>query len=118
MGWEIEMTDEFEQWLRACDQDLQEKVAAMFPLLNEYGPSLSRPFADTISGSRLANLKELRPTRTARVFFAFDPQRTAILLIGGDKTGRPQARWYRDMVQLAERLYAKHLDEVKHDQED
>lgn len=82
MSWAIEHTDEFEQWLMACDQDTREKVAAMLPLLRERGPQLGRPFVDTLHGSRHSNMKELRPTGTVRVMLAFDPRRTAILQIG------------------------------------
>lgn len=84
----------------------------MFPLLREYGSQLSRPFADTVKGSRYPNMKELRPSETVRIFFAFDPSRTAILLIGGDKAGRPEQRWYKRMIGLADRLYERHLQEV------
>jgi len=52
LSWVIEHTDEFEEWLLDCDQDTQEAVAAMFPLLRERGPQLSHPFADTLQGSK------------------------------------------------------------------
>lgn len=113
MAWEIQTTDEFEEWLLSCDDNVQEKVAAMFPLLREEGPELSRPFADTMKASSYPNMKELRPTKTVRVFFAFDPTRTAILLIGGDKIGKVQDRWYKDMIRTADALYASHLAETK-----
>lgn len=110
--WELEHTEEFEQWLLGCDEAVQEKVVAMFPLLREEGPRLSRPLADTLNGSKYPNMKELRPTQTVRVFFAFDPRRTAILLVGGDKAGKPEGRWYRKMIALADRIYARHLEDI------
>lgn len=103
------MTDEFEQWLESCDEDIQEAVVAIFPLLREQGPQLPRPFADTLNGSRHPNMKELRPAKTIRVMFAFDPRRTGILLIGGDKAGQPQQRWYKRMIAKADKIFDRHL---------
>jgi hypothetical protein len=75
-----------------------------------WGPLLSRPFADTISGSRHANMKELRVQhqgRPYRILFAFDPRRCALLLLGGDKTGND--RWYEEFVPVADSLFDEHL---------
>ena len=80
-------------------------------VLAEYGPTLGRPLVDTLVGSKLANLKELRPRQTnIRVLFVFDPWRSAILLIAGDKTGQWQSRYQRAIPQ-AEQLYATYLEE-------
>lgn len=74
---------------------------------------LGRPLVDTIRGSRHANMKELRPPGgNLRVLFAFNPRRTAILLIGGDKTGRWQ-EWYDEMIPAADDLYDLHLRELE-----
>jgi hypothetical protein len=82
-------------------------------MLEEHGPSLARPFADTVRGSRHANMKELRPRGgNLRVFFAFDPRRAAILLIGGDKTNRWQ-EFYTEMIPRADALYDDHLAELR-----
>jgi hypothetical protein len=76
------------------------------------GPALGRPLVDTVHQSRHANMKELRPpSSNLRVLFAFDPRRTAILLILGDKTGRWDA-WYDEMVPVADDLYDAHLEEI------
>ena len=83
-------------------------------LLEQLGPHLSRPYADTVKGSRHSNMKELRiqcQGRPLRVFFAFDPRRCAILLIGGDKTG--DSRFYERMIPVAERLYDEYLDQLR-----
>ena len=64
--------------------------------------------------SRHSHMRELRiqsSGRPVRVFYAFDPRRTAILLIGGDKTG--DKRFYRRFVPLADRLYDEHIEELK-----
>ena len=79
-------------------------------LLRQLGPNLPRPHADTLTGSRHANMKELRTQhqgRTVRTLFAFDPRRCAILLIGGDKTG--ENRFYQRLSPLADDLYDVHL---------
>ena len=83
----------------------------------ERGPTLGRPFVDTIEGSRFPNMKELRPPGgNIRVLFAFDPRRTAILLLGGDKTGRWKA-WYEENVPAADALYEEHLEELREEGE-
>lgn len=83
-------------------------------MLQEYGPQLTRSHADSIKDSRHSSMKELRTQhagRPLRTFFAFDPRRSAILLIGGDKTG--DKRFYDRMVPRADRLYDRHLDELR-----
>lgn len=112
--WDVEFTDEFEHWWNELDEDEQESLTASVMLLQQLGPHLSRPHADTIKGSRHANMKELRTQhqgRPLRTLFAFDPRRSAILLIGGDKTG--DERFYTRLVPLADRLYDEHLEQLK-----
>lgn len=112
--WEVEYTDEFGQWWQQLTEDEQESVAASVELIAVVGPSLGRPHVDTVHGSRHANMKELRTQhqgRPLRTFFAFDPRRAAILLIGGDKSG--DDRFYERMIPLADRLYDEHLDELR-----
>ncbi len=114
MVWAIEYTDEFGGWWEGLSEGEQESVRAAVLKLEEGGPSLGRPLVDTVSGSRHANMKELRPPShgNLRVLFAFDPRRTAILLIGGDKTGRWR-EWYEEAVPLADRLYEMYLEELR-----
>jgi hypothetical protein len=58
-------------------------------------------------------MKELRPLEShIRIFFAFDPRRTAILLIGGDKTGEWKA-FYKEKGPVADKLYEEHLKALK-----
>jgi hypothetical protein len=88
-------------------------------LLENTGPMLGRPYADTVRSSRHPNMKELRVQAAGdplRIFFAFDPRRMAILLIGGDKTG--DDRFYERMVPLADRLYDEHLAELAEETND
>src|SRR6266480_3763394 len=97
--WAVEYTDEFERWWNSLDSSEQDSVALGVELLEGFGPNLSRPYADTVKGSKHANMKELRTQhqgRPLRTLFAFDPRRCAILPIGGDKTG--DQRFYEKMV--------------------
>jgi hypothetical protein len=111
--WEIEGTNEFAQWYDACSETEQEAVNEAVAKLEEHGPSLGRPLVDTLSHTRLSNLKELRPSGSfIRILFAFDPRRVAILLIGGDKQAR-WSTWYRENIPIAERLYDEYLDELR-----
>lgn len=114
MEWEVEFTAQFEGWWLDLSEAEQEDVDAKVRLLQQFGPTLPRPHADTLQGSRHANMKELRVShagRPYRVLYAFDPRRTAILLLGGDKTGDPD--WYDRMIPMADRLYDEHLDTLK-----
>ena len=112
--WSIEVTDEFVAWWNTLAEGEQISISASIALLETHGPSLGRPHADTLQGSNYANLKELRTQHAGRPFrtlFAFDPRRTAILLIGGDKTG--DDRFYDRMIPLAEALYETYLQEIR-----
>lgn len=109
MTWEVEYTDEFEGWWLSLDGDEQESIAASVGLLEEFGPHLSYPHSSAIRSSQHA-MRELRVQhkgRPMRVLYAFDPRRTGILLIGGNKTG--DDRWYEKMVPIADKLYDEHL---------
>jgi hypothetical protein len=114
MGWEVEFTDEFEKWWESLSEDQQESVAASVGLLEEVGVHLSFPHSSGINGSKHAHMRELRIQHKGdpcRVLYAFDPRRSAILLIGGNKTGND--RWYETFVPLADRLYDEHLEQLK-----
>ena len=112
--WEIEFTDEFETWWNSLDESEQESLAASIGLIEQIGPHLGRPHSDTVKGSRHANMKELRTQHKGhpiRTFYAFDPRRMAVLLIGGDKTGDGQ--FYERRVPKADTLFDDHLEELK-----
>jgi len=114
MAWDVEYTDEFETWwINELDSAGRESVAAYVALLEERGPALEYPYSSGIRRSRYSHLRELRiqhEGRPYRVLYAFDPRRTAILLLGGTKKG--DDRWYEVNVPLAEKLYATHLEEL------
>jgi hypothetical protein len=91
VAWPVEFTDEFEEWWNSLHEQEQDAVAATVQMLQEDGPTLRRPASDVIASSKHPNMKELRAKvkgkeKHLRVLYAFDPKRTAILLIGGDKT--------------------------------
>ncbi|WP_153558150.1 type II toxin-antitoxin system RelE/ParE family toxin [Roseimaritima sediminicola] len=117
-NWDIEYTDEFEVWWNSLDANEQDAIDRSVRLLASRGPQLSRPHADTVQGSKFDNMKELRTQhhgRPYRTFFAFDPRRTAILLIGGDKTG--DDRFYDRLIPLADALFETYLGELKQEGE-
>lgn len=114
MSWEVEYTDEFEAWWLTLSEDEQISVAASVQLLEERGPQLPFPHSSGINNSRHSHLRELRTQhegRPYRTLYAFDPRRTAILLLGGDKTGKDQS--YEKNVPVADKLYDEHLNELK-----
>jgi hypothetical protein len=104
---EVIVTAEFQRWSRALDPERKAKVNAMARRVAAGGPTLGRPHVDVIHGSRVRKLKEARVDRGTRVLFAFDSNRSPVMLVGGDKTGKWN-RWYPPRIQLAERLYLDH----------
>lgn len=114
MAYEVEYTDEFGNWWATLNEGEQEDVASVVGLLEEKGPHLPHPYCSGINGSRHSHMRELRiqhEGRPYRVLYAFDPRRSAILLIGGDKTGNN--RWYQQFVPVADDLYDQHLEELE-----
>jgi hypothetical protein len=114
MSWNIEYTDEFGTWWGGLSDAAQEDISAIAEVLMERGPDLPFPHSSGVKGSRHEHLRELRVQsggKPLRIFYAFDPRRTAILLIGGDKTG--DKRFYKRMIPVADRLYDEHIEELK-----
>ncbi|MGE4441744.1 MAG: type II toxin-antitoxin system RelE/ParE family toxin [Desulfomicrobium sp.] len=113
-AWEVEFTEEFETWWRTLTEEEQISLDASVRLLEIFGPALGFPHSSGISGSRHGHMRELRTQhrgRPMRTLYAFDPRRTAILLVGGDKTGND--RWYDEFVLRADALYDEHLRQLK-----
>ena len=114
MAWDVEYTDEFETWWDGLTVEEQESVYASVGLLEERGPQLGHPHSSGIESSKHSHMRELRiqhAGRPYRVLYAFDPRRSAILLIGREKTG--DDRWYEKYVPLADRLYDEHLEALR-----
>ena len=112
MTWVVLFHDAFDTEFAALVEELQDELLAHAKLLAEFGPNLGRPTVNTLKGSRHANMKELRFAwngQVWRVAFAFDPQRQAILLVGGDKCGADQRRFYKRLITVADERYDDHL---------
>lgn len=116
MTWHVATTDAFDEWFGELNERAQVEIIAKVRLLELFGPQLGRPHVDTLKGSQYANLKELRADageQVLRIAFAFDPTRSAILLIGGDKAGKKQQRFYRQLIVRADKLYKQHLADLR-----
>jgi len=112
MTWTVLLHDDFADELTALDEKLQDELLAHAKLLAEFGPNLGRPTVDTLKGTSNANMKEMRFNWMGvvwRVAFAFDPQRQAVLLVGGDKSGADQKRFYKRLISVADNRYSQHL---------
>ncbi len=117
--YEIILTDTFKEWLDELDEFEHDKIMTSIGLLQRFGYQLSRPHADTITDSKIVNLKELRTQingKPYRSFFVFDPLRQAVLLCGGNKTG--DKRFYKRMIPIAESIYSEYLNEFQQDNTD
>ena len=115
--WEITLLEPVETWfLKLCEDDPESanRITDALDFLAQEGPNLGRPMVDRIHGSRLHNLKELRPGSSGhtemRMLLVFDPEREVIILVAGDKSGR-WSDWYRDSIPVAELRYADFLAE-------
>jgi hypothetical protein len=113
MTWQVEVSDEFIEWYDGLNEQEGISVDSAVDMLQDYGPTLGRPYVDTLKGSRYPNMKELRVQhlgRPLRILFAFDPRRNAYLILGGDKTG--DGNWYVAAIHRAEAIFAQHLKEI------
>ena len=110
MQWDVEYTNEFEEWWLRLHDDERESISAYVGMLEELGPRLGHPYSSGVATSRHAHMRELRVQhggRPYRELYAFDPRRVALPLIGGDKPG--DDRWFERFVPVADRLYDEHL---------
>jgi hypothetical protein len=116
MPWPVLFHVAFVEEFREFPQAVQNEIAAMAEMLGAIGPTLKRPHADTLKGSRFANMKELRfgaDDGVWRLAYAFDPERQAILLVAGDKSGVSSARFYKTLITKADTRFQDHLDASK-----
>ncbi len=116
MKWEVEYTNEFEEWWVTLEADTQDAIDVLVGILQEEGPNLPFPYSSKINGSRHSHMRELRIQHGGepyRILYAFDPRRVAVLLIGGNKGGND--RWYEENVLKADKLYDELLEEIKKD---
>lgn len=114
MSWEIEYTDLFGAWWEDLTEAEQVSVKATVDLLEQVGPELPHPYCSQVKGSKYGRMRELRVQHAGkpyRVLYAFDPFRTGILLLGGNKTG--DDRWYAVNVPRADALFGEHLAQLE-----
>lgn len=112
--WDVEYTDEFGEWWDTLTGRQQSAISYIVDMLIQYGVHLSYPYSSSVRGSRHSHMRELRAQsggNPIRVFYAFDPRRSAILLIGGDKTG--DNRFYERLIPIADKLYDDYLEELR-----
>ena len=113
MPYQVNFSPEFRSWWNEQEDDLQDRMLKVIGSLEEKGPHLGRPLADTLEDSNLSNLKELRIQYKGdpyRILYAFDPNREAALLIGGNKANNK--KWYKQMIPLAEAIFATYLENL------
>ena len=116
MAWIVNFYPDFEKEFNEFPNEVQDELLAKALLLEEFGPKLGRPHVDTLKDSKHANMKELRfdaNNGVWRVAFAFDPNRNAILLIAGDKSGSSQSRFYRKLIKKADTRFYAHLSTLQ-----
>jgi hypothetical protein len=116
MVWVVEFHQAFVVEFRQLSPEVQDELLVQAGLLQEVGPTLGRPRVDTLNGSKHANMKELRFNAADgvwRVAFAFDPNRKAIMLVAGDKSGTSERRFYRNLIKTADTRFDDHLKQRK-----
>jgi hypothetical protein len=116
VAWAVLFHDAFDSEFVDLSEAVQDELLAQAKLLEQFGPTLGRPRVDTLKGSRHANMKELRfdaDDGVWRVAFAFDPNRRAVLLVAGDKSGGSEKRFYRQLVRTADQRFGQHLEHVR-----
>lgn len=116
MTWEVRLHSAFEDEVLTLERDVRVALFAAAKLLADFGPQLGRPHADTLKGSRHANMKELRFEAADgewRAAFAFDPERNAVVLVAGDKSGGSQKRFYKSLIAKADLRFSEHVESLK-----
>lgn len=111
--WKVHTVEYFDEWWEDLSEDETIEISAVISLLRELGPMLRYPYTSGISDSKFDIMRELRiqyKGKPYRILYAFDPERTAILLLGGNKTGKD--RWYKKHVPIADKLFKEHLDSL------
>lgn len=116
MVWVVEVAPEFEPELLAFAAEVRIELLAQARVIEKFGPTTGRPRVDTLNGSRHANMKELRFDADGGVWraaFAFDPERKAILLVAGDKSGASERKFYRRLIAQADERFDAHLERLR-----
>lgn len=121
MGWTVELHPLFAEEFSSFSEEVQDSLLAEIGLLERRGPQLGRPHADTLNASKHRNMKELRFAASGGVWrtaFAFDPDRRAIILVAGDKSGISEKRFYKQLIKKADARFDDHLARLKEEKND
>ena len=118
MIWSVLFHDEFDAEFEGFDEDVQDELLESAKAVQTAGPKAGRPHVDTLAGSKHANMKELRFTAHGgrevwRAAFAFDPDRSAIVLVAGEKQGKNQDLFYKRLIKIADGRFESHLRQIK-----
>ena len=118
MIWSVLFHDEFDAEFEGFDEDVQDELLESAKAVQTAGPKAGRPHVDTLAGSKHANMKELRFTAHGgrevwRAAFAFDPDRSAIVLVAGEKQGKNQDLFYKRLIKIADGRFDSHLRQIK-----
>ena len=112
MSWVVYEHPEFVEEREALPEPVQDRLTAVILAIEEHGPDLGRPLVDTLAGSSHGNMKEVRFRQDGlwRFAFAFDLARNAVVLVGGNKEGENQKRFYQRLIRIADRRFDDWLD--------
>lgn len=116
MAWTVSLHDDFLEEFKRLPEAVQNTLLAYVELLKARGPHLKRPHADTLNGSKHANMKELRFKKEGgiwRIAYALDPERTAILLIAGNKSGKNERQFYKKLIATADARFNEHIEALE-----
>lgn len=116
MQWNVILSDEYEMWFLELAVKDQQAIATDLEVLSIMGPQLGRPYVDHVKGSRFPNMKELRTRFGRHVYrslFAFDLERQAFILVGGEKSGKKGKTLYRRLIARADSIFEHHLQEQR-----
>lgn len=109
-------SSEYETWFVSLPENEKAAISVDLQVLRHFGPALGRPHVDHVKGSRFSNMKELRTKISGHVYrslFAFDPKRQAVLLIGDDKKGKNQQKFYQQLIAHADAIFEEYLSNLK-----
>lgn len=116
MSWDVEFHDDFVEEYQDLREEVQDELLAHIEVLEIIGPQMKRPRVDTLKGSKYKNMKELRFDACDGVWrfaFAFDTNRLAIVLCGGDKSGVSESRFYKRLIAKADVRFGVHCEALK-----
>ncbi len=116
MSWNVYFHPKFKSEIDELSVAVRLRLLAALTSLREFGPGLGRPEVGTLKESKFSNMKELRFKAAGgvwRVAFAFDPERDAIVLVAGDKSGSSEKTFYRRLLEKADKRFAEHLEDRK-----